>query len=143
MGYEIIDDPEITEISIKSISDLFVPLKITESSILLRTTIELEVTGFATALDEDRSIWDHEDRAYIFTAYSDVTFEKALAEIECDIEITFDPEDHSRYVEVAYLKLNVRFNIDIELDEHTATFIDHESDTTADMMNAIEEYFQH
>lgn len=143
MGYEIIDDPEITEISIKSISDLFVPLKITDSSILLRTTIELEVTGFATVLDEDRSIWDHEDRAYIFTAYSDVNFEKALAEIECDIEITFDPEDHSSYVEVEYLKLNVRFNIDIELDEHTATFTDHESDTTADMMNAIEEYFHH
>lgn len=143
MGYETIDDPEITELGIKSINDLFIPLKITDSSILLRTTIELEVTGNATVLDEDRSIWDREDRAYIFTAYSDVVFEKALAEIECDIEIAFDPEDHRSYIDVTSVNLNVRFDIDIELDEHTSTFSDHELDATSDMMDALEDYFHH
>lgn len=143
MGFETNDDPEITEISIKSINDFFVPLKITDSSILLRTTIELEVTGYATVLNEDRSIWDREDRAYIFTAYSDVAFEKALAKIECDIGITFDPEDHHSYVDVTSLNLNVRFNIDIELDEHTSIFSDHELNATSDMMDALEEYFRH
>lgn len=143
MGFETIDDPEITDVSVKSISDMFVPLKITDNSVLLRTTIELEVEGSATVLDEDRSIWNTEDKSYIFAVYSDVAFKKALAQIECDIEITFDPDDHRSYIDVESVKLNVRFNVYVELDEDTATFTDHELDTTANMMDAMEEYFRH
>ncbi|MDO4730601.1 MAG: hypothetical protein Q4B14_00500 [Clostridia bacterium] len=143
MGYETVDDPEISNIKVKSVSDLFIPLKITEDSVLIRTTAEFEISGYATILDEDRSIWDKEDRAYIFTAYSNVSFEEALAEVECDILIKFDSEEHLSFVEVDDVKLNVRFNVCVDISEGSSTFTDCEEDADAEMKDALEEYFRH
>lgn len=143
MGYETIDDPEITSISVKSVSDLFIPLKITEDSVLLKTTVEFEISGSATILDEDRSIWDSEDRNYIYTAYSNVDFENAFAEEKCDILIKFDPEEHLSYVQVEDVKLNVHYNVCVDISEGTSIFTNCEEDAEADIKDALEEYYKH
>lgn len=64
--FETIDDIDITNISIESISDIFTPLKITRESVLLKTEVALDVFGKAEIFDEENSVWDSEDRAYIF-----------------------------------------------------------------------------
>ena len=64
--FETIDDIDITNISIESISDIFTPLKITRESVLLKIEVALDVFGEAEIFDEENSVWDSEDRAYIF-----------------------------------------------------------------------------
>lgn len=137
------DDLEITAVRIKDISDLFIPLKITDERVILRTIAEIEVDGNAIVMDEDRSIWDSEDRAYIFTAYSSVDFEKATAEVECDVEISFVPENHLSFITLEKIKPNIRYNIEIDLDYDHAVFCDVETDGDAEMMEAVEEYYWH
>lgn len=87
--FETIDDIDITNISIESISDIFTPLKITRESVLLKTEVALDVFGEAEIFDEENSVWDSEDREYIFREYADVKF-KGKANVECEIEIAFD-----------------------------------------------------
>ena len=138
------DDLEITAVRVKDISDLFIPVKITDNRVILRTTAELEVDGNAIVMDEDRSVWDHEDRAYIFTAYSSVDFEKATAEVEFDVEISFDSENHLSFITLEKVKPNIRYNIEVDIDYDHAIFCD--VDTTngdAEMMEALEEYYRH
>ena len=143
-GFEMEDDLEITAVRVKDISDLFIPLKITNDRVILRTTAEIEVDGNAIVMDEDRSIWDHEDRAYIFTAYSSVDFEKATAEVEFDVEISFDPENHLSFITLEEVKPNIRYNIEVDLDYDHAIFYDVETtDGDAEMLEALEEYYRH
>lgn len=142
-GFEVEDDPEITAIRVTDISDLFIPLKIADDRVVLRTTAEIEVDGNAIVMDEDRSIWDSEDRAYIFTAYSSVDFEKATAEVEFDVEISFDPENHLSFITLEKVKPNIRYNIEIDLDYDHAIFCDVETDGNVEMMEALEEYYRH
>ena len=142
-GFEVEDDPEITAVRVTDISDLFIPLKIADDRVVLRTTAEIEVDGNAIVMDEDSSIWDSEDRAYIFTAYSSVDFEKATAEVEFDVEISFDPENHLSFITLEKVKPNIRYNIEIDLDYDHAIFCDVETDGNAEMMEALEEYYRH
>ena len=143
-GFEMEDDLEITAVRVKDISDLFIPLKITDDRVILRTTAEIEVDGNAIVMDEDRSVWDHEDRAYIYTAYSSVDFEKATAEVEFDVEISFDPDNHLSFITLEKVKPNIRYNIEVDLDYDHAIFCDVETtDGDAEMMEALEEYYRH
>ena len=142
-GFEVEDDPEITAVRVTDISDLFIPLKIADDRVVLRTTAEIEVDGNAIVMDEDRSIWDSEDRAYIFTAYSSVDFEKATAEVEFDVEISFNPENHLSFITLEKVKPNIRYNIEIDLDYDHAIFCDVETDGNVEMMEALEEYYRH
>lgn len=54
--YETIDDLEITNLSVKSIGDIFTPLKITRESNLLKTETILEISGEAEVFDEENSV---------------------------------------------------------------------------------------
>jgi len=142
-GFEMMDDIEINSVQVKSISDLFIPLRISKDRVFLRTTASIEIDGTATVIDEDRSVWDYEKHAYIFIAYNNVCFERATSEIEFDIEISFDSENHLSFVVLENIKLNVRYNIEIELDYDHAIFCDAETDVEAEMMEALEEYYRH
>lgn len=87
--YEIIDELDVSSIIVQSISDIYTPLKITRESVLLKTEVELNIAGEAEIFDEENSIWDSEDRDYIFREYADVTFD-GIARVECEVEIQFD-----------------------------------------------------
>lgn len=137
------DDVEITSIKVREISDDIVPLKISETSVLLRTYVTLNLSGNATVLDESRSYWDKEDGQYMFVAYSDLSFDNGSAEVEVEVSISFDPEEPESSAFIESTKLNVQFNIDVEVDEDDIVYSDPEEDAKADMMDTLEEYHRH
>lgn len=120
--YEIIDDLDIANISLKSISDVFIPLKITRESVLLKTEVILEVVGEAEVFDEENSVWDSEDREYIFREYADIKF-KGVAEAECEIEIAFD-FDNLESSWVTNFKFTNSGNIQIKCEDVDSKQID-------------------
>lgn len=99
--FEVLNEIEIESVKVESICDDYVPLKVTRNSILISTTITLQVTGRAEIFDEDNSLWDNENREYIFQSYADAIFTDAEATVECEVEISFDFDDpeHTAYVD--------------------------------------------
>jgi len=140
---EVEDDLEITSVKVEELSDDIIPLKISETSVLLRTYATLKLSGGATVLDDSRSYWDKEDGKYLFVAYNNISFNNGLAEVECEVEIKFDPEDFEDSAYVESVKLNVRYNIEVTVDEDDVVYADPEQDASADAMDALEEYHRH
>lgn len=133
---EVIDDVEVTSIRVESVSDNIVPLKISDDRLILRTTADIEVDGNAIIMDEDRSVWDPEDRAYLFTAYSNIFFEKATAEVEFDVELSIDSEEGKHtLIEVENIKLDMTYydiELDIDLDNVSWTDMSFDMDEDAE-----------
>lgn len=109
--YEFIEDIEIDSVEVKEVDDLFTPLKISREMILIKTVATISVSGHGEIFDEDRSIWDSEDKEYIVKEYSDLAFTNGMAEVECEIRIIFDFDDPKNSAEVDSFKLNSRGNI--------------------------------
>lgn len=109
--YEFIEDMEIDSVEVKEVDDLFTPLKISREMILIKTVATISVSGHGEIFDEDRSIWDSEDKEYIVKEYSDLAFTNGEAEVECEIRIIFDFDDPKNSAEVDSFKLNSRGNI--------------------------------
>ena len=122
---------------------MIVPLKITRSSLLIKTTATLSIDGHCVILDEDNSIWDKEDGAYIYTAYANMSVTDGDAEIECEIELEFDFDDPIGTVQVSRVKINNRFEIEVVGGDTEFTAIDPEEDYRGDMMDTLEEYYRH
>lgn len=137
------DDLEITSISVQEISDDVIPLKISETYVLFRTLATLKLSGNAVVLDESRSYWDKEDGQYMFVAYNDISFKNGSAEVDVEVAISFDHEDPEGSAFVESTKLNVQFNIEIDVNDDDVVYTDHEEDGKADMMDALEEYYKH
>ncbi len=141
--YEFAEDFEADRIEVSCIDDTIVPLKITRSSLLIKTTATISIDGHGVVLDEDSSIWDKEDGAYIYTVYANVSVTDGEAEVECEIELGFDFDDPAGTVQVSRVKLNNRFDIEIIGGTVELTAIDPEADYHGDMMDALEGYYQH
>jgi hypothetical protein len=141
--FDEVEDLEITEVKIIELNDDIIPLKISEESTLLRVYATIQLSGRAVVLDDSRSYWDKEDGYYMFVAYSDISFEKGISEIECEVLITHNLEGFEDSVCVESSKINVEYNIEIELDENDIIYADYESDALADAMDALEEYHHH
>lgn len=112
--YEFSDDLEIEDVKVIEISDIITPLKITRDSLFFKTTATIEASGHGIFFDEDNSIWDREDEIYLYKTYSEITFEKAYAEVECEIQIEYDISDPQGSPQVKKFKFNNRFCINLE-----------------------------
>ncbi len=121
-NYETINDIYITNIEVESINNVFTPLNIRRDSVLLRTEVQLKMSGEAEIFDEDNSIWCSEDRDYITKEYADIKFEGS-AEVECEIEIDFD-FDNLDFVSLRSFKLINNGNIEIDCDNIGLKLVD-------------------
>lgn len=111
--YDFAEDFEVDKIEVTYISDTIVPLKITRSSLLIKTMSTISIDGHGIVLDVDNSIWDKEDGAYIFSVYADMFITGGKAELECEIELVFDFNNPPKTVQVSDVKINNPFNIEI------------------------------
>ena len=125
--YEFIEDFFTDSVKVKNISDLFDPLKITRSSMLLKSTASLSVAGHGTVFDEDGSVWDSEEREYVFKSYADFCVSNGAAEVECEILLTFDFDDPLNTVQVSKINLNNRGNIEVKADDCDLVPVDSET----------------
>lgn len=142
-GYEFTEDFEADRIEVTCINDSIVPLKITRSSLLIKAEATISIDGHGIVLDEDSSIWDKEDGAYIYSVYADMSVTDGEAKVECEIELDFDFDDPAGTVQVSRVKLNNRFDIEIIGGNVELTSIDPEADYHGDMMDTLEDYSRH
>lgn len=122
--YEEIEKLDIESINIDHISDFFTPLKISRDSLLISTEIVAKVSGHAEVFDEENSVWDSEDREYIFSSFADVDFVNTEVTVECEILISFDFDDPESTAQISELKLLNTGNISINCTNATITQID-------------------
>lgn len=115
--YEIPDysDVEISSLEVEQIG-CFTPLRITPSAVLFKCIAQITVNGASRIIDEDRSVWDHEGKEYMYISYSDISFKNGHSEIECEISIEFSPEDDDYTANVTDTKILEKYAIDIDLD---------------------------
>lgn len=143
--YEFEDDFEVDHIEVLNVSDLFVPLRITRSSLLIKVDATLLVDGHGVVFDADNSVWDKEDGVYIFKEYADLSISQGEADIECEILLEFDFDEPASTVQVSNVKINAAFNIDVEGGEVDLSPIDEidEIDVCGEMMDTLEDYYKH
>jgi hypothetical protein len=114
--YEIptYEDVIVSRVEVEDIETI-IPLRITASTVLFKCAAHIVVNGSTRIIDEDRSCWDHEEKAYLFISYSDISFEKGQADIECEITIDYALEgDCSAHV--SDIRIVSKYAIDIDLD---------------------------
>lgn len=122
--YELIDNIDIRSAKAKNVDYSFIPLKITRDTLLLETTIMIEVSGFAEVFDEYNSIWDKEENEYLFRSYADLDFSNGTAEIECEVQISFDFDSPEDCTQVVGFKLKNNGNIVIHLNDANISTVD-------------------
>ncbi len=132
--YEFSEDFETDRVEVTAIDDIIVPLKVTRSSLLIKTTATISVDGHGVVLDEDSSVWDKEDGNYIYTVYADLSVTDGEAEVECEIELGFDLDDPAGTVQVSHVKLNNRFDIEVSGGNIELIAIDPEADYYGEMI---------
>lgn len=118
--YEL-EDIEISSIRTTSMVGNMTPLEITEDSVLVHTTVSLSVDGVAEYLDESRSVWDKEDGAYCFCAYSRMTFYDASAEAECEVRLGFPSDGSMKPVEIKEIRVTNKWDICIDASDAEVT----------------------
>lgn len=141
------EEVDIDSISVVDIDEEVVPLEVTSDSVLLQITATLSVNGYSEFLDESRSAWDSEDRCYCFCAYTHLAFRNALANVDCEIRISFSGDGSLSKIELKSTKLLNRWDISLSLDEAETEENDvtdyGEDDYRAEQAEALEEYFRH
>ena len=129
------------------IKEIYVPLDISESTMLIQMKTSLSVDGSADYLDENRSVWDREDQCYYFMAYTHIDFVGASALVDCEIQIDFTPEGGTYQSEITRAKTVNKWDIALDLvdaDTSEEDITDYgEQDYRADQADVQEDYFNH
>ena len=76
--------------------------------ILIKTVANVKVAGCGEIFDEDRSVWDNENKEYFIIEYSDIDFDDGEAQIECEIRIKFYFDNLEETTRVDSFKFNNR-----------------------------------
>lgn len=93
--------------------------------------------------DYDNSVWDHEDKCYIFTSFSLMEFKNATGQVTAEIQIRLD--DNSKPI-LENVKLMAPHGVVLSVDEGNLQFTDLSfdiADAREEMMDALEEYYRH
>lgn len=140
------EEVDIEKLSVVDINDMMVPLEVTQNSVLLQITATLSADGCSEFFDENRSAWDSEDRCYYFCAYTRLTFQNALAEVDCEVEINFSDDGSLSQVELSSVKLINKWDIPLNLDEAETTEKDvtdyGEDEYRAEQAEAMENFYK-
>lgn len=140
--YDLESDIEIDEVELEYMSENYVPLVITENKIVLQTTVDLLVNGSTTILDYNNSVWDSEDRTYIFTSFAVLDFKQAKCDTTCEIHISLDDNQRPN---LERIKIIAPHGVMLSLDEDNVDIseINFDLDTESDMLDTAEDYYNH
>lgn len=120
-----------------------VPLLLSDNKLMLQVDLDIEVDGSTTIVDYDNSIWDHEDRCYIFTSFSIMEFKDATGRVTAEIQIRLSDNQSPT---LDSIKIMAPHGVTLTVDENKLEFTDLSFDATdarEDMMDALEEYYRH
>ena len=145
--YEIYDDVEIRNIKVVGFDDEIVPLDVSSKSALLQITANLSIDGSTIILDEERSIWDSEDRHYLLKEFTNFYFEEASAKVTCEVELRLPSNKNKLEAEIVSTKLINNYGIDLCLENahigEEKIIGTSEEEYYAEVAEAQEEFFKH
>lgn len=137
---------EYEETIVTSITDIDFDLssvdEINELSVSLTLSCKAKISALCTYNDYENSIWDSEEKEYIFLSTGEVE-EEHEPDFECSLELSVLQENDS----IHFSPMNA--SVDIELDQYSRVsqnFINQEDDELAakcDMADTLEEYYRH
>lgn len=143
-NYECQEELEIEAIRLVGFNESdIVPLSLFDNRIVLQVALELRVDGSATVVDYDKSVWDSEDRCYIFTSFGIIDFSDASGQVIAEIQIDFEK---SQKPILDSIRLVAPHGVLIAVDENKAKFTDMSFDATdaqGEISDALEEYYRH
>ena len=135
---------EIETVRLENIdNNRVVPLRLSDSILTLQVELDIAVDGSTTIADYDNSVWDHEDKCYIFTSFSLMEFKNATGQVTAEIQIRLD--DNSKPI-LENVKLMAPHGVVLSVDEGNLQFTDLSfdiADAREEMMDALEEYYRH
>ena len=111
------DEIDITNVSVTTIDDEIVPLEANKDSVLLQLKALLSVDGNSEYLDENRSMWDSEDKCYYFLAYTYLEFQNASAEIDCEVRINFADDGSFTSISLDSVRTINEWDISLDLED--------------------------
>lgn len=115
--YEIEGNLEIIAIAANITDEMITPLVIESNFIKLETVAQLEIAGKANVIKDSELIRDKFNSLQLITVSENITFEKATAEVTCEVEIAFDAPDIEKSAQLKSLKLNTFFDIPIDVEQ--------------------------
>lgn len=142
--YDCQEEIEIETVRLENIdNNRVVPLRLSDSILTLQVELDIAVDGSTTIADYDNSVWDHEDKCYIFTSFSLMEFKNATGQVTAEIQIRLD--DNSKPI-LENVKLMAPHGVVLSVDEGNLQFTDLSfdiADAREEMMDALEEYYRH
>lgn len=91
--YESNEGIEIDDIRLSGIEDEIIPLKFSDDDLILQIIVKLEVDGSMTVLDENRSIWNSDEKRYIIKEFNIMSFKDAEGKVTAELYIVKDPNN--------------------------------------------------
>ena len=140
--YFCVDDIDVEKVQLEHYSGDIIPLSLKDNELILQVKLTLAVDGATTIIDCNNSAWDHEDNCYIFTSYSVMDFKHALGVVTAEINIK---TDNNQIPILSNIKLIASHGVCLTIDEGKTHFtnINFETDTLAEQMDALEDYYNH
>lgn len=142
--YECQEETEVAAVRLVDFDNNgIVPLLLSDNKLTLQVDLDIEVDGSTTIVDYDKSVWDHEDKCYIFTSFSVMEFEDATGRVMAEIQIRLNDNQSPT---LDSIKLVAPHGVTLTVDENKLEFTDlsfDASDAREDMMDALEEYYRH
>lgn len=136
------DDIDVEEVRLVSCSDAVIPLRISSNELTIQVQLDISVDGSATVIDEDDSVWDNEEKTFIFTSFSIVDFFEASGEVTAEIKIEIDSADNPKLSSIKLLAAHgVDLSIDLDNIEYHSLNID-PVDVTGDIMDTLEDQYR-
>lgn len=144
IDYDCQEEIEVNAVRLVNIDDSeIVPLMLSDSKLTLQVGLDISVDGSTTVVNYDKSVWDHEDKCYIFTSFSVMDFKAATGQVMAEIHIKLDDSQRPSLDSVKFLAPH---GVTLTVDEDKLEFTDLSFDTTdarGEMMDAFEEYYKH
>lgn len=143
--YDYQEEIEVNSVRLVGIdNNETVPLLLSENVLTLQVRLDLEVDGSTTIIDYDNSVWDHEDKCYIFTSLSVMDFKAATGQVVAEIQIRFDDSQRPSLENVKFVAPHgVMLTLDEDNLEFTDLSFDAKDDAHGDMMDTLEDYYRH
>ncbi len=121
--YSMTEDLEVNVTAV-DLDEEIIPLEVTRERLLIKTRVAFTASGTGEVFDEKNSVWDSEDRDYIFREYADIQFDSGYGSAECEVEIVYDFDDPINSAELSDVRITEKGNILINTGEANLESID-------------------
>lgn len=146
LWFVVRDYPEAEDVEVSNIDIVLINwpiiLDIKNNEISVQVSIDITADGSTTVLDLNHSIWDSEEKTYIFSSYSALHFEEAHGRLDCIISLTADTSQNWK---VSSVEVVIPDGIELELDTSKIHFEElfNNDDFEAEVMESLQDYFFH